>query len=228
MREVGDEIDFGDGGAGTADARGVVDEAAAEIGEDAFFDFDGALLGGEDFGFVVLELRSGEALGVDEGLLAFVVGGGGGEVGFGDLDVVAEDGIEADFERADAGAAALAVLDGGDGGSTGRTDGAEVVEFGVDAGGDDSAFGEGEGRLGDEGGEDDGAEVFEGVEGGAGVGPEGRADSVQRIASRNSWLRGDGGNARSFVATLLRMTVRFSKRCGGIADVGEVSEGGGQ
>ena len=118
MREVGDEVDFGDGGAGAPDAAGVIDEATAEVGEDAFFDFDGALLGGEDFGFVVLELRGGKALGVDEGLLAFVVGRDAGEVGFGDFDVVAEDGIKADLEGADAGAAALAVFDGGDGGST--------------------------------------------------------------------------------------------------------------
>ena len=78
-------------------------------------DLDGALLRGEDFGFVVLELGRGEALGIDEGLLALVVGGDGGEIGFGDLDVVAEDGVEANFEGADAGAAALALFDGGDG-----------------------------------------------------------------------------------------------------------------
>ena len=48
---------------------------ARRAGEEGSLYCNGALLGGEDFGLVVLELGSGEALGVDEGLLAFVVGG---------------------------------------------------------------------------------------------------------------------------------------------------------
>ena len=50
VRKVGNKVDFGDGGAGAADARGVLDEFGAESGEDALLDLDGALLRGEDFG----------------------------------------------------------------------------------------------------------------------------------------------------------------------------------
>jgi hypothetical protein len=47
---------------------------AAELGEELFFNFNGAVVGGEDFDFVVFELGGGEALGVDQCLLAFVIG----------------------------------------------------------------------------------------------------------------------------------------------------------
>ena len=51
------------------------EELAAKLGEDAALDLDGAFLRGEDFRLELFELGSGEALGVDEGLLALVVGG---------------------------------------------------------------------------------------------------------------------------------------------------------
>ena len=67
-----------------------------------------ALLGAEDLLLVLLELRRDEALGVDQRLLAHVVGRDPVQVRLGDLDVVAEDLVVADLERADAGALPLA------------------------------------------------------------------------------------------------------------------------
>ena len=54
----------------------------AQLGEDAFLDLNGSVVRGENFALVFLQLGSGEALGVDQRLLAFVVGGRVGEVGF--------------------------------------------------------------------------------------------------------------------------------------------------
>ena len=54
-------------------------------------------------------------------------------VGFGDLDVVAEDVVEADLERLDAGALALAGFDLGDVLPAVLAEVAQFVEFGVDS-----------------------------------------------------------------------------------------------
>ncbi len=166
MGEVGEKVDFGDVARGLADARGVGEDVAAELGEDAALDVGGALLSGQNLSLEIFELGGGEAFGVDEGLLALVVGRDGFGVGFGDFEVVAEDGIEADFERGDAGAFALAGLDVGDELAAVGGEGAEVVEFGVEAGADDVAVGEVDGRFVGEGAGDAFVEIGEGVEGG--------------------------------------------------------------
>ena len=88
----------------------------------------------EDSGLVVLELGRGEALGIDQGLLALVVGGNGLEVGLGDLDVVAEDIVEADFKEPMPvrwrSRSSMAAMDW----RAALAEGAQLVELGVDAG----------------------------------------------------------------------------------------------
>ena len=86
----------------------------AQRGEELQLQRDPPLVGAEDLRLELGELGGDEALGVGEGLLAPVVGRDGGEVRARDLDVVAEDAVVADLERGDAGALALARLDGGD------------------------------------------------------------------------------------------------------------------
>ena len=88
--------------------------AFADLGEELLFEGEDLVFGVEHFALVVLQLGSGEALGVGQGLLALVVGGGQVLVGSGDFDVVAEDVVEAHLERRDAGALALAGFDLGD------------------------------------------------------------------------------------------------------------------
>ena len=89
---------------------------------------------------VLLELRGDEALAAGDRLLADVVGGHERQVRLADLDVVAEDAVEADLERRDAGARALALLDGGDRRAPAAADLAQLVELGVDAVADDAAL----------------------------------------------------------------------------------------
>ncbi len=74
-------------------------------------------------------------------------------IGFGDFDVIAEDVVEADFQRADAGAGALALLDLGEVGVAVVRDVAEFVETRVEAVADRAAVVEVDGRFVGEGGQ---------------------------------------------------------------------------
>src|SRR5205823_9705983 len=98
------------------------------------------------------DLRGGEALGIDQSLLALVVGGGEMQIGFGDLDVKTKNRVELDLERGDSGALALALFDLGDVLPRVAAEIAKLIEVGVDAGRDHPAIGKTQGRLGDEGG----------------------------------------------------------------------------
>ena len=111
MRERRQQIDFGDGQRGMADALGLGGDGGAKFGENAPLDVDDLVLGVEDLSFVFLQLRRGETLGVDEGLLALVISGSEMQVGLRNFDVIAEDGIELYLERSDAGALAFAFFD---------------------------------------------------------------------------------------------------------------------
>ena len=75
MGEVAEQVELRDHGSTAANARGGSENGGAQLGEEALLDLDGALVRGEHAGLVVFELGGGEALGVDQGLLALVVGG---------------------------------------------------------------------------------------------------------------------------------------------------------
>src|ERR1700733_6901633 len=78
------------------------------------------------------------------------------EIRFGNFDVVAEDLVEPNFEGIDAGAKALAFLDGGDGLFAAAGETAKLVEFGVVAGANSARFvGQGGGIVGDRAGDED-------------------------------------------------------------------------
>jgi hypothetical protein len=147
FRERGEDVELGDGGSGAAEASGFGGDAGADVNEELALDLEDAFVGGENFALVVFEFGRGEALGVHEGLLAFVICGSVGEIGFGNFDVVAEDLIEADFEGVDAGALAFALFHGGDDLLAVLAQIAEFVEFGMVPGADHAGFGGGSGRL---------------------------------------------------------------------------------
>jgi len=115
--------------------------------EDFEFERPRALIGAEDFALDLLEFRRHETLAVDRRLLPGVVAGHAGEVGFGDLDEIPEDGIEADLERLDAGALDLALLEAGDPILALARGRAQFVERGVAAGADHAAVAHDGGRL---------------------------------------------------------------------------------
>src|SRR6266849_5127503 len=92
-------------------------------------------------------LWRGEAFGVHQRLLALVIGGREVEVGLGDLDVVAEDLIEADLERLDADAGALSLLHLKDVAAAVLLQVAQLVQGGIHAGADHIAVGKAEWRL---------------------------------------------------------------------------------
>src|SRR6185312_2131407 len=85
-------------------------DSCAQFAKKPALDFDDFLLRVQNFGFVLFQLRSGETFGVDQRLLAFVVGGSVVEVGLADFNVIAKNAVELDFQRADAGALAFALL----------------------------------------------------------------------------------------------------------------------
>src|SRR6266568_592659 len=55
--------------------RSLRGDPGTDVDEELALDFQDALVGGEDFAFVFLELRRGEPLGIDQRLFAFVVRG---------------------------------------------------------------------------------------------------------------------------------------------------------
>ena len=101
----------------------------AQPREDLQLERDPPLVGGEDRLLELGQLRRHEALGVGDRLLAPVVGGHRREVRARDLDVVAEHAVVLDLQRRDAGALALARLDGGDAIAAARGDVAQLVEL---------------------------------------------------------------------------------------------------
>jgi len=115
------------------------------------FDFEDAFVGGENFALVIFEFWRSETLGVDEGLLAFVIGGSVGEIGPGDFDVVAEDLLKRILREPMPVRLRSRSSNGGDDLLAVFAGVAEVVEFGVVAGADHAGFGCGGGRLVGEG-----------------------------------------------------------------------------
>ena len=133
LRQRRGHVQFGDGRRGGSDALRMRGGELAHFGEELLFERQDFLLGIQHLALVVLQLRRGEALGIDQRLLAFVIGGRQVHVGVRDFDVVAEDVVEADLERLDAGARAFARFDLGDVLAAVPAEIAQFVQFGVEA-----------------------------------------------------------------------------------------------
>ena len=155
---------FGDRGGGGADALRVSGGALADFGEQFLFERENLVLGVEHFALVILQFRRGEAFGVGQRLLALVVGGRQVLIGAGDLDVVAEDVVEAHLERGDAGALPLARLDLRDVLLAVLAEIAQLVEFGVVSGANRAAIRQVERRFVGDGFQNEVADVGQLVE----------------------------------------------------------------
>src|SRR5439155_2445199 len=148
------DIELGDRGCGSFDARRVSSGEAAQLFKNLALDSEDFLLGLEDFPFEILQLRGSESFRVDQGLLALITGRREMEVRFRNFDVVAENVVEPNLEGSDTGASALALLDLREVGAAVARDVAQLVEAGIEAVADGAAVGEVDGRLGGEGRED--------------------------------------------------------------------------
>ena len=108
----------------------------------AALNLDDLFLSIENFRFVFFQFRSGEALGVHQRLLALIIGGHKMQIGFRDLEIVAEDGIELHFERANSGALPLALFDLRKKLFAVAAQVAELIQFLIDAGSNHAAVAE--------------------------------------------------------------------------------------
>ena len=127
-------------------AGGLLD--GAQLGEDLFahlqekvvLQLGRPLLGAEDLRLHRLQLLRDEPFAVGDRLLAHVVARDLREVGLGHLDVVAEDGVEPDLQRRDAGAGRLVLLELGEPVLAAARRRAQLVQLGAEAVTDDPAF----------------------------------------------------------------------------------------
>lgn len=229
--EAEEGVEFGDLLAEVVDGGDAGGRGLAEGVEEDAFAFEGSGFGGGDFVFEVFELGGDVALGVFEGLLAAEGRGGGLGLGRGELYVVAEDFVVADF---DAGELVLfdelfLVLDEPGGGIALEELG--LVELGIDTVADEAAVAEVRGRGVDALGGDafgdgfelaaDGGEGGEGGREGWGVLDGGR-DEVQApegCAEGNQVARGGAaeGDSTGDSCDVLNAVERGGEGFGGLA-----------
>ena len=113
-----------------------------QVGIDARLDFQDALFGAEDFGFVFLQFLGDVALGVHQGLLADPLRRHLVFKGVPNFDVVSEDVVESNLQRGDSGALGLPFLHGQKVAAAVARKTPKVVQFRVDSGGDHLPFSE--------------------------------------------------------------------------------------
>ncbi len=93
-----EHVELGDRAGRAAQTGGSCGDAGADVHEELAFDFQDALVGGEDFALVFLQLCGSEALGVDKSLLSFVIGGREMQIRFRNLNVIPKDLIEPNLQ----------------------------------------------------------------------------------------------------------------------------------
>ena len=105
---------MGECGGGFLDVSEAAKHFLANALEKFVFELHAALFRAENFAFHLLEFGGDEAFAVGDGLFAHVLRRDFVEVGFGDFNIIAEDGIEADLEGLDACASDFVLLKLGD------------------------------------------------------------------------------------------------------------------
>ena len=110
-RERRQHVDLRQRQRGLPDAACLRGNRHAKLSQQPALDLHHLLLRVQHLRFVLFQLRSGEALGIDQRLLAFVIRGSVVQIGFRNLQVVAEDRVELHLQRTYAGALALPLFD---------------------------------------------------------------------------------------------------------------------
>ena len=133
---------------GLANARGMTAHLASNAHEQVALQRVAALVGVEDLYLQLFQLRGGKTFSVHQRLLAFVVRRRQMHVGPGDFNVIAEDVVEAHFERSDARSFALTLFKLGKNAFGVLPQIAQLIELGMKAGANHSAFTQQYGRFG--------------------------------------------------------------------------------
>ncbi len=134
-------------GGGLLDFGQLTEHLLAHALEQFVFQFHAAFLRAEDFAFHLLQFRRDVAFAVGDGLLADVMRRYLVEIRPGDFDVVAENGIEPDFQRCDAGAPDFVRLQFRNPVLAAALGYAQFVERGIETVADHAAFFHGKRRV---------------------------------------------------------------------------------
>ena len=113
LRQGEQGIELGQGPRGCQEPGSLSGDQCGETRQGLALAEGDLLVGGQDARLGVLQRGGDVALAVGDGLLAGVVARHQGEVGAGDLDVVAEDFVEPDFQGADTGPLSFSSLQRG-------------------------------------------------------------------------------------------------------------------
>ena len=118
----------------------MVEHLFAQPEKQVVFQFRGPFFRSQNLRLHGLQVLGDEALAASHCLLADVVAGHFGQVGLGDLNVIAEDGVESDLQRGDSGASNFVQLQLGQPVLAAAGRGAQFIEFGAEAIPDHPAF----------------------------------------------------------------------------------------
>ena len=110
LGEGGNHVQFGDGPRAEHYPVALLRHLLPQRHEELVLELLRALISTEDFRFLLLQLRRNEPLGIHQRLFPLIVIRHQFQIGLAHLDVVAEDLVEADLQRFDAGARALRIL----------------------------------------------------------------------------------------------------------------------
>ena len=149
-RERAERVELGDEPRRALDAHALGGDGFAQGGENFKFERLVAISRGQNLLLKVFEFFGDVALAVHERLLADVSVGDEVLERIRDLDIVAEDLVVADLQRADAGLFLLARLDVGEKPLAARQNLVQAVDFGIVALADEAALTHGKRRLVDE------------------------------------------------------------------------------
>ncbi len=108
LRQSGRHVQFRDRTRRRPNPLRVIGGLLAGFVEDPLLDFENLLIGRQHLAFVLFQLSGGESLRVYQCLFTFVIGRREMPVRVRNFDVITEDVVEADLQRADAGPHALA------------------------------------------------------------------------------------------------------------------------
>ena len=111
MRKIRQQICLRHSSRTSPDAAASLKHGPAQLHKDALLNFDRPIVRGEYLALVFLQLRRRKPLGIHQRLLALIVRRSQREVGLGDLDVISEDRVIANFQRTDPRTLPLALFD---------------------------------------------------------------------------------------------------------------------